>query len=75
MAIKKESKEKVVVIKKPIKQKIIVAQGKSLGSELIPFKILHSEVVLSEDIAKERVKELRKEFEKTESISISYFSL
>ena len=69
MAIKQEVK--VQKIEKKIRQKIIVAEGGKMNSD-IPFKIIHSEFVESTPAAKERVKELAIEFPNND---ISYFSV
>ena len=64
-----------VVVKNPTRQKIIVAQGRAMGTPYIPFTILHTEVVADAKAAKERVKELQEEYKDTEALSVSYFSL
>lgn len=74
MALKKD--EKVQVIKKnPTRQKIIVAQGRAMGTPQVPYKTLYTEIVESKEIAKERVKELNEEYKDTDALSINYFSL
>lgn len=64
-----------VVVKNPTKQKIIVAQGRAMGTPNVPYKVLHTEVVADAAAAKERVKELHNEYKDTDALSISYFSL
>ena len=46
-----------VKAKNPTKQKIVVAQGRALGSPVVPFKVLHTETAVDAAAAKERVKE------------------
>lgn len=68
--------DKVQVVKKNLtRQKIIVAQGRAMGTPEIPYKTLYAEIVDSKEIAKERIKELNEEYKDTEALSISYFSL
>lgn len=74
MAKKIETKKELIK-KKPTRQKIIISQGKAMGNPQIPFKILYTEIVGNAEIAKERIKELMKEFENIEGLSVSYFSL
>lgn len=64
-----------VKIKNPTKQKIIVAQGRAMGTPFVPFKILYSEVVADVESAKTRVKELKGEYKDTDALSVTYFSL
>lgn len=64
-----------MVNKNPNKQKIMVEQSKMSSSTFIPYKLLYSEVVANETIAKERVKELKEEYKDTEALCIHYFSL
>lgn len=73
MALKTDVK--TVVVKKPVRQKIIVAQGRAMGTPVIPYKTLHTEIVASVEEAKARVKELNEEYKDTEALSINYFSL
>lgn len=72
--MKKETKQPEKV-KNPTKQKIIVAQGRALMGELIPYKVLYTEIVKNIDKAKERVKELQEQYKDIEALSIHYFSL
>lgn len=68
--------DKVQTVKKnPTRQKIIVAQGRAMGTPEIPYKTLYTEIVDSKEIVKERIKELNEEYKDTEALSISYFSL
>lgn len=64
-----------VKVKNPTKQKIIVAQGRAIIGEPIPYKVLYTEIVANVDKAKERIKELQEEYKDTEALSINYFSL
>lgn len=64
-----------VKAKNPTKQKIVVAQGRALGSPVIPFKVLHTETAIDSAAAKERVKELLVEYKDTDALSVNYFSL
>lgn len=72
--MKKETKQPEKV-KNPTKQKIIVEQGRAMVGELIPHKVLYTEVVENVNRAKERIKELQKEYKDVEALSICYFSL
>ena len=74
MAIKSDSKTPIKV-KNPTRQKIIVAQGRAMGTPVIPYTTLHTEIVNSPDEAKARIKELAVEYKDTEALSINYFSL
>lgn len=72
----RKADEKTQVIKKnPTRQKIIVAQGRAMGTPEVPYKTLYTEIVDSKEIAKERVKELNEEYKDVDALSISYFSL
>jgi hypothetical protein len=71
----KNDVKKPVKIKKPIRQKIIVEQGRVLIGTPIPYKVLYTEIVESEEIAKIRVQELKEEYKDVEAVSINYFSL
>lgn len=71
----KVADNKAKVQKNPTKQKIVVAQGRALGSPVIPFKVLHTEVAVDAATAKERIKELVTEYKDTDALSINYFSL
>ena len=64
-----------VKAKNPTRQKIIVAQGRAMGTPFIPFTVLHTETVADVVTAKERVKELHNEYKDTDALSINYFSL
>lgn len=64
-----------VKAKNPTKQKIVVAQGRALGSPVVPFKVLHTETAVDAAAAKERVKELLVEYKDTDALSVNYFSL
>ena len=62
-------------MKNPNKQKIMVEQSKMSSSTFIPYKLLYSEIVANEEIAKARVKELKEEYKDVEALSVHYFSL
>ena len=62
-------------MKNPNKQKIMVEQSKMSNSTFIPYKLLYSEIVANEEIAKARVKELKEEYKDVEALSVHYFSL
>ena len=64
-----------VIKKNPTKQKIIVGQGRSMGTPYIPYKILYTEIVADKESAKVRVKELNEEYKNIDALSINYFSL
>jgi len=73
MAMKTDVKN--VVVKKPTRQKMIVAQGRAFGTPEVPFKILHTEIVASKEDAKVREKELKEEYKDVDALSVNYFSL
>lgn len=73
MAVKTDVKN--VVTKNPTRQKIVVAQGRAMGSPVVPYQVLHTEIVASKEDAKVRVKELKDEYKNTDAISVDYFSL
>ena len=74
MAMKKD--EKVQVIKKnPTRHKLIVAQGRAIGTPEVPYKTLYTEIVGSKEEAKVREKELKEEYKDVDALSVSYFSL
>lgn len=64
-----------VKAKNPTRQKIVVAQGRAMGSPIVPFKVLHTETAVDAAAAKERVKELLVEYKDTDALSVNYFSL
>lgn len=72
--MKKDTKQ-VVKIKKPIRQKIIVEQGRVLIGEPLPYKVLYTEIVENVEKAKQRVQELKEEYKDTEALSVHYFGL
>lgn len=73
MAMKTDVKN--VAVKKPTRQKMIVAQGRAFGTPEVPFKILHTEIVASKEDAKVREKELKEEYKDVDALSVNYFSL
>lgn len=74
MAIKKEEK-KIEIKKNPIRYKILVEQGRVMGSPKVEYKILHSEIVVSKEDAENREKELKEEYKDVDALSIISFSL
>ena len=72
--MKKDVKQ-IVKIKKPIRQKIVVEQGRVLIGEPLPYKVLYTEIVASVEKAKQRVQELKEEYKDTEALSVHYFGL
>lgn len=74
MAIKKEEK-KIEIKKNPTGYKILVEQGRVIGSPKVEHKILHSEIVASKEDAKNREKELKEEYKDIDALSIVSFSL
>ena len=64
-----------IKVKNPTKQKIIVEQGRAMIGEPIPYKILYTEIVENAKRAKERIEELKNEYQNIEALSIHYFSL
>ena len=74
MAMKKD--EKVQVVKKnPTRHKLIVVQGRAMGTPEVPYKTLYTEIVGSKEEAKVREKELKEEYKNVDALSVSYFSL
>lgn len=74
MAIKKDD-AKIVIKKNPTRHKIIVEQGRQMGTPIVEHKVLHTEITPDVDTAKIRVKELQEEYKDTDALSINYFSL
>lgn len=73
--MKLDKNKKVEKIKKPIRQKIVVEQGRVLIGESLPYKVLYTEIVESVEKAKQRVQELKEDYKNTEALSIHYFGL
>ena len=73
---KKKEETKVKVVKKDVRQKIIVAQNRHpmFGKE-IPYHVIYKEIVPSKTAAEARVKELREEYKEIEALCVDYFSL
>lgn len=65
----------VVVKKNPTRHKIIVEQGRQFGTPIVPYKVLHTEIVADKETAKVREKELREEYKDIDALSVHYFSL
>lgn len=61
--------------KKPTRQKIIVEQGRAMGTPVVPYKVLYTEIVASVENAKQRIQELKEEYKDVDALSIHYFSL
>lgn len=74
MAVKKND-VKQVIKKNPTRQKIIVEQGRSMGTPLVPYKVLYTEIAPDLETAKKRVVELKEEYKETDALSVHYFSL
>lgn len=71
----KKADVKQVVKKNPTKHKIIVEQGRQFGSPIVPYKVLHTEIVPDKETAKTREKELREEYKDVDALSVVSFSL
>ena len=69
---KKLDEKKEIVKKNPTRYKIIVEQGRTIGT---PYKVLYTEIVPDKETAKTREKELREEYKDTDALSIVSFSL
>lgn len=72
---RKVDEKKEIIKKNPTRQKIIVEQGRAMGTHQVPHKVLYTEIVASKENAKERVKELLEEYRDVDALSINYFSL
>ncbi len=72
---KKLDEKKVVIQKNPTRHKIIIEQGRAMGTPRVPYKVLHTEIVPDKETAKVREKELREEYKDTDALSIVSFSL
>ena len=72
---KKLDEKKVVIQKNPTRHKIIVEQGRTMGTPYIPHKVLYTEIVPDKETAKTREKELGEEYKDTDALSIVSFSL
>ena len=72
---RKVDEKKEIVKKNPTRQKIIVEQGRAMGTSQVLHKVLYTEIVASKENAKERVKELLEEYRDVDALSINYFSL
>lgn len=73
--MRKANEKQIIVKKNPVKQKIIVAQGRQYSQPIVDFKIIHTEIVADVATAKERVQELKEEYKDIEALSVNYFSL
>lgn len=72
---KKLDEKKVVVKKNPTRHKIIVEQGRIMGTPQVPHKVLYTEIAPDKETAKIREKELREEYKDTDALSVVSFSL
>lgn len=72
---RKVDEKKEIIKKNPTRQKIIVEQGRVMGTPQVSHKVLYTEIVASKENAKERVKELLEEYKDIDALSINYFSL
>lgn len=72
---KKLDEKKTIIKKNPTKHKIIVEQGRVMGTPYVPHKVLYTEIVPDKETAKTREKELREEYKDIDALSIISFSL
>lgn len=72
---KKLDEKKTIIKKNPTRHKIIVEQGRTMGTPHVPHKVLYTEIVPDKETAKIREKELREEYKDTDALSIVSFSL
>jgi len=72
---KKLDEKKTIIKKNPTRHKIIVEQGRTMGTPRVPHKVLYTEIVPDKEIAKTREKELREEYKDIDALSIVSFSL
>ena len=72
---KKLDEKKEIVKKNLTRHKIIVEQGRTMGTPQVPHKVLYTEIVPDKETAKTREKELREEYKDTDALSIVSFSL
>ena len=72
---KKLDEKKTIIKKNPTRHKIIVEQGRTVGTPYVPHKVLYTEIVPDKETAKTREKELREEYKDTNALSIVSFSL
>ena len=72
---KKLDEKKTIIKKNPTRHKIIVEQGRTMGTPQVPYKVLYTEIVPDKETAKIREKELREEYKDTDALSIVSFSL
>ncbi len=72
---KKLDEKKTIIKKNLIRHKIIVEQGRTMGTPRVPHKVLYTEIVPDKEIAKTREKELREEYKDIDALSIVSFSL
>ena len=74
MAIKK-NETVVKKVKTAQSQKIIVEQGRSMGTPYVPYKVLYTEKGSNIEEAKKRVTELKEEYKDVDALSVHYFSV
>ena len=72
---KKLDEKKEIVKKNPTRHKIIVEQGRIIGTPQVPHKVLYTEIVPDKETAKIREKELREEYKDVDALSVVSFSL
>lgn len=72
---KKLDEKKTIIKKNPTRHKIIVEQGRTMGTPRVPHKVLYTEIVPDKETAKVKEKELREEYKDTDALSIVSFSL
>jgi hypothetical protein len=72
---RKADEKKIEIKKNPTRHKIIVEQGRALGSPRVEHKVLYTEIVADKETAKSREKELRTEYKDVDALSVVSFSL
>ena len=72
---KKLDEKKTIIKKNPTRHKIIVEQGRTMGTPYVSHKVLYTEIVPDKETAKTREKELREKYKDTDALSIVSFSL
>lgn len=73
--VKKLDEKKTMIKKNPTRHKIIVEQGRIMGTPYVPYKVLYTEIVSDKETATIREKELREEYKDIDALSIVSFSL
>lgn len=72
---KKLDEKKTTIKKNPTRYKIIIEQGRAMGTPHVPYKVLYTENVPDKETAKLREKDLREEYKDIDALSIVSFSL